>query len=114
VAITRGGASARRTKIAAKETDITPIVRTKYCRFMRDINIQSRYAYDQTRYEGINKQVLSLHPMVKVWEEIMPCLLDMNRSCKRFYHNSNSEEIFFIASTPRAMNSSSSSPISWH
>jgi len=60
------------------------------CRFMRwadprELSILAQY--DQTRYEDIDKQVLSVHPVVKVWEEVMPYLLDMNKSYRSFCDN---------------------------
>jgi len=60
------------------------------CRFMRwadprELSILAQY--DQTRYEDIDKQVLSVHPVVKVWEEVMPYLLDMNKSYRSFCVN---------------------------
>ena len=45
--------------------------------------------------EDIDKQVLSVHPMVKVWEEIMPYLLDMNRSYKSVYSSKDRTDSSF-------------------
>lgn len=60
------------------------------CRFMRwadprELSILAQY--DQTRYEDIDRQVLSLHPVVRIWEDVLPYLLDMNKSYHSFYVN---------------------------
>lgn len=51
----------------------------------RELGILAQY--DQIRYEDIDRQVLSVHPVVRLWEVVMPYLLDMNKSYKRFYDN---------------------------
>ena len=51
----------------------------------RELGILAQY--DQSCYEDIDEQVLSVHPMVKIWQEVMPYLLDMNKSYKSFYCN---------------------------
>jgi len=104
----------RRVATTVKHAIKSDIDTYRFMRWAEPRELGMLAQYDQTRYEDVDWQVLSIHPMVKVWEEIMPCLLYMNRSYKRFYHNSNSEAILFIASIPKSMNSSSSSPISWH
>jgi len=43
--------------------------------------------YDQARYEDIDKEVLAVHPMVKLWEDLVPILFKFNRSYRPFYDN---------------------------
>ena len=51
----------------------------------RELGILAQY--DQTRYEDVDRQVLEVHPVVKMWEEITPYLLKMNRSYKGVFYN---------------------------
>jgi hypothetical protein len=104
----------RRVATTVKHAIKSDIDTYRFMRWAEPRELGMLAQYDQTRYEDIDRQVLSVHPTVKVWEEVMPYLLDLNRSYKRFYHNSNSKAISFTASIPRLMNSSSPSPISWH
>lgn len=54
----------------------------------RELGILAQY--DQTRYEDVDRQALSVHPVVKMWEEITPYMLEFNRSYKRlFYDNAH-------------------------
>ena len=79
----------RRVATTVKHAIKSDIDTHKFMRWAEPRGLSMLAQYDQTRYEDIDKQVLSVHPMVKVWEEIMPYLLDMNRSYRRFYHNLN-------------------------
>jgi hypothetical protein len=44
----------------------------------RELGILAQY--DQTRYEDVDKLVLDTHPVVKIWQEVTPYLLQMNSS----------------------------------
>ena len=87
----RGGYHSIRRRVATivKQTIKSDIDTYRFMRWAEPRELGILAQYDQTRYEDIDKLVLSVHPMVKVWEEIMPYLLDINRSYKSFYHNRN-------------------------
>jgi hypothetical protein len=49
--------------------------------------------YDETPYEETDKQILERHPVVKMWEEVLPYLLKFNKSYQGVYCNNNYESI---------------------
>jgi poly-beta-hydroxyalkanoate depolymerase len=47
--------------------------------------------YDQTRYEEIDEAILLKHPFIKIWEDVLPYLLQFNRqyrlmNCNTYDH----------------------------
>lgn len=77
----------RRVATTVKQTIKSDIDTYRFMRWAEPRELGILAQYDQTRYEDIDKQVLEVHPMVRVWEDVLPYLLDMNKSYKRFYHN---------------------------
>lgn|GEM_PF-5035160 len=79
----------RRVAITVKHIIKSDIDTYRFMRWAdpRELGILAQY--DQTRYKDIDRQVLSVHPMVQVWQEILPYLLDMNKRYKRFYNSAN-------------------------
>jgi hypothetical protein len=52
----------------------------------RELSILAQY--DQTRYEEVDRLALDCHPVVKIWEEVVPYLLKLNTSYQGvFYDN---------------------------
>jgi hypothetical protein len=43
--------------------------------------------YDQTRYDDVDREALDKHPIVKIWEQVCPYLLQLNTSYETLYHN---------------------------
>ena len=85
----RGGYHSIRRRVATTVRGALKSDLSTY-RFMRwadprELGILAQY--DQTRYEDIDREVLSVHPLVKVWEDALPYLLDMNKSYHSFYNN---------------------------
>ncbi len=87
----RGGYHSIRRRVATtvKHAIKSDIDTHKFMRWAEPRELSILAQYDQTRYEDVDRMVLESHPVVKFWEEIMPCLLDLNRSYKRFYDNAN-------------------------
>ncbi len=85
----KGGYHSIRRRVATivKHAIKSDIDTHKFMRWAEPRELSILAQYDQTRYEDVDKLVLSVHPIVKIWEEIMPYLLDLNRSYKLFYHN---------------------------
>jgi hypothetical protein len=77
----------RRVATTVKQSIKSDIDTYRFMRWADPRELSILAQYDQTRYEDIDKQVLSVHPVVKVWEEVMPYLLDMNKSYRSFCVN---------------------------
>ena len=78
----RGGFhSIRRTVATTVKHAIKSDIDThKFMRWAEPRELGILAQYDQTRYEDVDKLVLDTHPVVKIWQEITPYLLQMNSS----------------------------------
>lgn len=60
----------------------------KFMRWAEPRELSILAQYDQTRYEEVDRLALDCHPVVKIWEEVIPYLLKLNTSYQGvFYDN---------------------------
>ena len=87
----RGGFHSFRRTVATlvKHSIRSDIDTHKFMRWAEPRELGILAQYDQTRYEDVDKLVLDSHPMVRVWEEVLPYILKYNRSYKPFYDNAH-------------------------
>ena len=88
----RGGFHSIRRAVATivKHSIRSDIDTHKFMRWAEPRELSILAQYDQTRYEEVDRLALENHPVVKIWEQVTPYLLELNTSYKgMFYDNAH-------------------------